>query len=104
MSEMTPEERAAELSGTRKWYDAVTTGTQREIDMLVATAIRDAVEAEREAILQEAISQKAQTETRLAPMQGRHFVYGQGRVTGFESMIKIIHARSSAAKETSDAV
>jgi hypothetical protein len=42
MSEMTPEERSAELSGTREWYDAVTTGTQREIDMLVATAIEDA--------------------------------------------------------------
>jgi hypothetical protein len=49
MSQMTPEERAAELSGTREWYDAVTTGTQREIDMLVATAIREAVEAERDA-------------------------------------------------------
>jgi hypothetical protein len=49
MSEMTPEERAVELSGTREWYDAVTTGTQREIDMLIAVAIREAVEAEREA-------------------------------------------------------
>jgi hypothetical protein len=39
---MTPEERATELSGTREWYDAMTTGTQREIDMLVAAAIEDA--------------------------------------------------------------